>query len=188
MGSAWILVPEPACPVRGSAIGGEEQIRISPDVYPTDLSDAGRDASAPPLTATTAGRPARCGPVWWGQMDVFSDQLFVLRMSLGDGTMQITVVGDLDTSRTATFREVVAVPKDGVRLLELDLARVTFLDAAGVREVIRLQRTAMRDGYQLLITAASDAVRVVLTALNRGDMLPAGPTALPTPAGHRWVE
>lgn len=121
-------------------------------------------------------------------MDVLVDQLFALRMSLGDGRLRITVGGALDTFRVATFREVTAAPADGVRLLELDLSLVTFLDAAGAREVVRLRRTAMRDGYGLLVTAASDVVRVVLTALNWEDMLPTGSTAFPGPARCRWVE
>jgi anti-anti-sigma regulatory factor len=123
-----------------------------------------------------------------GQMDVLSDQLFVLRMASGGGNLQITVAGDLDAFCATTFREVTAVPPDGVRLIELDLARVTFLDVAGAREVIRLQRTALRDDYGLLITAASEAVRVVLTALDREDLLPTAPTAPPSPARGRWVE
>ncbi|GAA0908279.1 STAS domain-containing protein [Virgisporangium aurantiacum] len=120
-------------------------------------------------------------------MDVLSDQPFVLRMSSSGGNLRVTVAGDLDTFRATKFREVTAVPPDGVRLIELDLARVTFLDAAGAREVVRLQRTAMRDGYGLVITAASDVVRAVLTALDREDLLPTGPTALPSPARGRWV-
>lgn len=104
-----------------------------------------------------------------GRVGVLPKQLFVMRVELGDGTVRVSVAGDLDGHGAASFRGMVGVLPAGVRRLELDLARVTFLDAAGLREIVRLRRIALRDGYRLAITAMSDAARVVLGIPSLGD-------------------
>jgi len=77
--------------------------------------------------------------------------VFVVCTSLGDGTVRVAVTGELTADGAAALRALVAVPPGGARRLELDLTRVTFLDAAGVRAILRLRRTALRAGGRLVL-------------------------------------
>jgi anti-anti-sigma factor len=101
-------------------------------------------------------------------MDVLPEQLFVVRVAPGDGTVRVTVAGDLDANSAASFRALAALPPGGVRRLELDLAQVTFLDAAGAREILRLRRAVLLGGGRLVIVATSDAANVVLGVASLG--------------------
>jgi anti-anti-sigma factor len=103
--------------------------------------------------------------------------VFVVCTSLGDGTVRVAVTGELTADGAAALRALVAVPPGGARRLELDLTRVTFLDAAGVRAILRLRRTALRAGGRLMITAASDAVNALLSIPRFGEALGQGGSA-----------
>lgn len=106
-------------------------------------------------------------------MDFFSDRLMVTGSDFGDGRVRMTVVGDLDALQAAAFRRhlMAMLPRDRVHRLEVDMEQVTFLDAAGMREVLRLRQVAAERGQQLVITAASLPVDLVLTLVGQRDLL-----------------
>jgi anti-anti-sigma factor len=79
-----------------------------------------------------------------------------------DGTLQLRVAGDLDAATTASFRERIAASlARRPHCVELDLRDVGFCDAAGLRELLALRRRLEQQDTEVVVVAASDAIRRV---------------------------
>jgi anti-sigma B factor antagonist len=90
-----------------------------------------------------------------------------------DGSIRVRVTGDLDAAELPAFQKRVATLLSApVRCIELDLVGVTFLDAAGARELLALRRRETQQGTEVVLVAASRAVRQVLGLFGAGDWLP----------------
>jgi anti-anti-sigma factor len=82
------------------------------------------------------------------------------------GEMDLSVVGQLDSEMRR------AEATDATRI-ELDLDRLEFLDASGIRLLLNLNRRSRRNGRRLRIKpASSPQVRRVLELTGVGEMLP----------------
>jgi anti-sigma B factor antagonist len=101
----------------------------------------------------------------------------------GSETVHVIVGGELDMHHAPTFRTVVTgvLNRGDVVAVELDLAAVEVLDAAGAGTVIVAHRIAINLRVSLRIRAASALVTQILTLLGAADLLPGGRR----PAGER---
>ncbi|BFU41895.1 STAS domain-containing protein [Krasilnikovia sp. MM14-A1004] len=82
-----------------------------------------------------------------------------------DPAIVVTVKGDIDLATHHHLQQVVThlLQHRPCRRLVLDMAGVTFLDAAGVRALLACHHTAQQLGTRLEIRSAGDMVRRVLT-------------------------
>ncbi|WP_138759991.1 STAS domain-containing protein [Modestobacter altitudinis] len=96
-------------------------------------------------------------PLGTGDLDV--------RVGTMDGRCTVTVVGDLDTLSAPVLGGCLAEVLDhpDVRVVELDLCGVTFLDSAGLTVLASAHRTAQRAGQVLRMRCGT--ARAVLRPL-----------------------
>jgi anti-anti-sigma factor len=95
-------------------------------------------------------------------------------------TLRFTVVGELEASNVGRLAEQVltALDQRDPAAIELDLARVSFLDAAAARELLLLYRRAADAGCVLLVSSAQPIVWWVFSVTGLAPIFPA-------PNGHR---
>lgn len=81
----------------------------------------------------------------------------------GAGHTTVELRGRFDAHEVAHFQSAVAasLAASGV-VLRLDLGEVTFLDSSALAELLRARSQARAGGGDLVLTATSDAVRVIL--------------------------
>ena len=100
----------------------------------------------------------------------------------------VTVVGEVDAATEALLAEVVARTwAAGPVAVDVDLRRVTFLDAAGLRVLLLTSRTARQRAVPLVLTAAPGIVVRLLTMVGLGEQLrcrPVDDAAAGAPALH----
>ncbi len=81
---------------------------------------------------------------------------------------RLTVRGDLDQATRHAFwhslEELLTVGPS----VSVNLAAVTFMDAAGLAALLRAQRVAAQEGVHLIVEAPSDAVLRILDAPGGG--------------------
>ena len=76
---------------------------------------------------------------------------------------EIGVVGRFDAHETAGFRKAVdALVAGPAPDLRLDLSQVAFLDSSALAEIVRAMKLARSAGGDLVLTAVSVPVRVIL--------------------------
>ena len=81
-----------------------------------------------------------------------------------DGTVVAVLSGSLDLTDVALVRDRLRPPGRWPRALTLDLAAVDFFDCAMLSALIAVRGEARREGCQVVISAASPAVRLLLRA------------------------
>jgi anti-sigma B factor antagonist len=80
-----------------------------------------------------------------------------------DGEMVLVVRGEIDVSVAARFaQELEAVTQAGGARVVVDLEHVTFIDSAGVRELVKAQHRALDRGSDLVLQQPSPACQRVL--------------------------
>jgi anti-sigma B factor antagonist len=101
-----------------------------------------------------------------------------IRTETGNGHHSMDLAGRFDAHEVAGFRAAVELlvasgagasgDPAGV-MLKLDLANVIFVDSSALAELLRTQKTVRQTGGDLILTALSDPVRVILelTALGQ---------------------
>jgi anti-sigma B factor antagonist len=80
------------------------------------------------------------------------------------GHTTLVVTGEIDLASTPALRELMEfhLRQAGRSGLDLDLSRVRFFSAAGVRALLDTTATARRDGTRLHVTALSPEVEQVI--------------------------
>ena len=91
----------------------------------------------------------------------------------GSGTVTVAISGELDLSVVDELRNVLAGAgqRGGCRTVQVDLARVSFLDSTTIGALIGGQNEARRAGRHLKIMHPTDPVRRVLTVAGVLDVL-----------------
>lgn len=90
---------------------------------------------------------------------------FDLRVEMpGGGTARVVVSGEIDMAVTAALSASVlgALRADGVRLVEVELSAVGFIDACGVGALIAARNDARGQGKSLVVCGARGMPRRVL--------------------------
>ncbi|GAA2002167.1 STAS domain-containing protein [Catenulispora subtropica] len=87
---------------------------------------------------------------------------FTVSATASDSAVRATVAGDVDLATAERLREAVTSEvRPGVRV-DLDCSGVSFLDSAGVRVLLELNRTAREAGGGLVLVAPSEVVVRIL--------------------------
>jgi anti-anti-sigma factor len=91
-----------------------------------------------------------------------------------DGLVVVTVIGEVDIATVEPFRAVLAPlsADPAVRMLECDLARVSFFGCAGVSVLLGTRVELATRGARLEVVAASRAVLRTLSVTGVADLLP----------------
>jgi anti-anti-sigma factor len=96
-------------------------------------------------------------------VDPYRNPHLTLRMSRSGPVTVVTVEGEVDGDNAHLIPELVeSLTGDATQRLILDLARVTFVSAAGVAAFLHVRNTLAATGGQLVLR---DPSPVVLTAL-----------------------
>lgn len=85
------------------------------------------------------------------------------------GHVRLTVVGDLDRSSVPLLERWLAhFEPQRPRIIDLELSRLDFIDAGGMRAILHAARRAQEDGRQLTVSNPSSVVRRLfeLTAID----------------------
>jgi anti-anti-sigma factor len=82
----------------------------------------------------------------------------------GGGVSRLAIAGELDDDAGDAFTALIAnaAAQYGVSEVVVDLRRVTFLAAAGVRALLRGREAALRSGRELRVVGATGVVYQVL--------------------------
>ncbi|MFC7535134.1 STAS domain-containing protein [Actinoplanes sp. GCM10030250] len=84
----------------------------------------------------------------------------------GDGVVRIAIDGEIDgdSSEALSLIIVNATEQSGIEALVIDLARVPFLAAAGIRSLLEGRRAALRCGYSYYVVNPQATVLDTLIA------------------------
>lgn len=81
-----------------------------------------------------------------------------IEQQLEEGNLTVKISGRLDTTTAPQLEEQVKL--DGVTKLAIDLTGVEYISSAGLRVLLTMQKTMLRQG-QMTITGAQVAVKEV---------------------------
>jgi anti-sigma B factor antagonist len=88
------------------------------------------------------------------------------------GDERITLAGEFDVYTGRMAAEELQPHDPRTRILELDLTRVTFIDATGIQAMVRALHRARQLDYELRITGVSPAVARLLRLVGLRQLLP----------------
>lgn len=115
-----------------------------------------------------------------------SETDLLVGLGLGRGDALLSLAGELDLATAGIFTSVLdaALDRRPARIV-LDLGRLTFIDAGGVRAIVGARAHATLWGGTLSLTRSRPAVRRVLDLCRVGDLHgPHGPAG-PGPAARQ---
>ena len=108
----------------------------------------------------------------------------------GESGTTIKLAGELDDATTAElvecFERLAAEPKGGH--ITVDLAQVTFIDSAGMRAIIAIERTTAERELTLTIMPPPDEVTELLRVAGVADHLTLTPAVDATPPSRPFLE
>jgi anti-sigma B factor antagonist len=100
------------------------------------------------------------------------DELISVDVAASEGSVRLTVSGEVDSSSAPSLRTSVDEAFDaGARQITIDLDAVTFLDSAGLCVLAGAHRRAEEDGVRLRVLASSRAVTRPLQITGLWDLL-----------------
>ena len=99
--------------------------------------------------------------------------------------IRLFVQGDLDIAAAGAFDEAVSEAARVRDLVELDLARVDFIDGSGLSTLMDAERRARRARHRLRIVAASRYVRRLIDITDTADRVSPLPTGVDGSSGER---
>src|SRR4051794_4885407 len=83
---------------------------------------------------------------------------FAVNSSLDADVLLVSAEGEVDMSTAPRLLDAVSAVSAVVRLVIIDLTRVTFLDSSGLNTLVRAQRQGAPRGISLRIVSPSDRV------------------------------
>jgi anti-sigma B factor antagonist len=94
-----------------------------------------------------------------------------------DGVVVLALEGEFDLAAAPALRERLdATRSTGARGVVLDMAEVTFVDSATLRELLRAEAALHADGVPLVLAAVRPAVARLLELTRTTGLLAAAPT------------
>jgi anti-anti-sigma factor len=85
-----------------------------------------------------------------------------LRATARDGVARLTVEGELDMASAPVLDRAVDGAMESARVIELELAGVTFMDSTGLRTLLGIRRRLEEAGCDLRLVAVPPPVHRVL--------------------------
>ena len=104
-------------------------------------------------------------------------QQLEIRVRRGEGCARMSLRGELDVATAALLSERLAtVNRSGVTELTVDLAELSYVDAAGLSPLVVEQQRARASGITLRLESPTAFVRDLLTVTGLIDYLTVVPT------------
>jgi anti-sigma B factor antagonist len=98
---------------------------------------------------------------------------FEIGIAHRDGSLLVSISGEFDLGATPEFERVVSeLTGGGLRAVEIDLRRVTFIDSTGLRMLVDVERVARERELPLRIVRGGSAVERVLQLTGLDQVLP----------------
>jgi anti-anti-sigma factor len=102
------------------------------------------------------------------------------RWDMGSGLTRLLLSGDLDVASVERFHEITRrLMASDCQMLEVDLARVEFMDSAGLASLVTLHRECQQMGIELLFTDESGRQAQLFALAGLDGRLPFAPPQLP---------
>ena len=100
------------------------------------------------------------------------EPLFAVHSENDDGRVCVVLSGELDMATVPELeREVERAERRGSKVASLDLGRLSFMDAAGLRCILSMAEKAEADGRALSVVGAGPAVRRVFELTGQDGLL-----------------
>lgn len=96
-----------------------------------------------------------------------------LNKNLDGTTLTIEIIGRLDTTSAPKLEAEIKASIDGITKLVLDFANLEYISSAGLRVLLKSQKTMMKQGEMIIINA-SETVREVFELTGFMDILTLG--------------
>ena len=96
-----------------------------------------------------------------------------LNKNLDGTTLTIEIIGRLDTTSAPKLEAEIKASIDGITKLVLDFANLEYISSAGLRVLLKSQKTMMKQGEMIIINA-SVTVREVFELTGFMDILTLG--------------
>lgn len=110
---------------------------------------------------------------------------FQCEVSYADGSWIITLSGELDIATAPEVESAVAVVQAIEGDVTLDLRGLGFMDASGVRLIVRLDAVARHYGFDLRVLTSGGSVRRLLALAGVGDAINVIDAPLSSEPDHR---
>ena len=95
-----------------------------------------------------------------------------LASSASDGTVTVTLRGELDLGSIAALEErLSAVEQEAPKRIVLDISDLSFIDSSGLRVLLVADGRARESGHELVLTPGSDAVQRVFEMTGARELL-----------------
>jgi anti-sigma B factor antagonist len=88
-----------------------------------------------------------------------------------DGGVRVILSGDLDLSTAKEAEQAIEEAERGVKLIVIDLRRLSFMDSTGLRVIVSADKRAKRSGRRAVIVQGPSAVRRVFEITRLGERL-----------------
>ena len=93
-----------------------------------------------------------------------------LNKKLDGTTLTIEIIGRLDTSTAPQLEEEIVASVGGVKKLVLDFGQLEYISSAGLRVLLKSQKTMMKQG-KMVIVNASETIKEVFELTGFMDIL-----------------
>ncbi len=90
--------------------------------------------------------------------------------NLDGATLTVEIIGRLDTTTAPKLEAELKTSIDGINKLVLDFAQLEYISSAGLRVLLKSQKTMMKQGKMIIINA-SETVREVFELTGFMDIL-----------------
>ncbi len=96
-----------------------------------------------------------------------------LNKNLDGTTLTIEIIGRLDTTTAPQLEEEIAASITGINKLVLDFGQLEYISSAGLRVLLKSQKSMMKQG-KMIIVNASETIREVFELTGFMDILTLG--------------
>ena len=102
------------------------------------------------------------------------------RWDMGNGLTRLLLSGDLDIASVDRFQETTRrLLRSGCAMIEVDLARVEFMDSAGLASLVTLYRECQEAGCEILFRDDTNRQEQLFALAGMDRRLPFAPPQLP---------
>jgi anti-anti-sigma factor len=104
-------------------------------------------------------------------------QSLTLRASAREGVARLTIEGELDMASAPVLERAVDGARKSARVLELELAGVSFMDSTGLRTLLAIRGRLEESGCELRLVAVPPPVLRVLEVTRTSSLFAMDPVA-----------
>ncbi|MEV8541036.1 STAS domain-containing protein [Streptomyces sp. NPDC051572] len=99
-----------------------------------------------------------------------------VRTDVVDGTLVVTVAGEIDQETGGSLRKALELPEDAAPRVVIDLRHVTFMDSSGINILIAVQTALAEAGGRLRLAGAAPPVLRIIQLVGIDGFIECHPT------------